>query len=154
MVDSPKGVTTPAQRFAVVSGTMIIFCALFSFIVFELASVGVIKDSAWTLVQANPTRVGLHFIFGMIWITSCAKFELSRRANLFIGMIFALLTFLGLFQLLGFLGVDGVANVSNFVDFISASFALYYGTLGARNPSVVIARQVNRLDDPTTLWWQ
>jgi hypothetical protein len=52
-------------------------------------------------------------------------------ANLAIGIVLGLVTVLGFFEGLGMLGMSGLADPDNFLHLMTATVALYFGSVAA-----------------------
>jgi hypothetical protein len=61
-------------------------------------------------------------------------------ANLVIGVVLGLVTVLGFFGGMGMLGMSGLADPDNFLHLITATLALYFGSVAARSTTDSAAR--------------
>ena len=123
---------TAAQRFAVLFGVVYLAVAVAGF---ALTGFSLTGHHAHTLVvfAVNPLHNYIHLALGVIWLAGAPRHSTARVANLVIGVVLGLVTVLGFFGGMGMLGMSGLADPDNFLHLITATLALYFGSVAARS---------------------
>lgn len=73
----------------------------------------------------------IHLFLAILWLACAPRHRAARVANLVIGVVLGLVTVLGFFGGMGMLGMAGLADPDNFLHLITATLALYFGSLAA-----------------------
>jgi hypothetical protein len=126
---------TPAQTVALVFGIVYL---LFGFIGFAVTGfsefAGQTYDRQLLIFALNPLHNIVHLAIGAVWLVSSSKHPSARRMNLIVGVVYALVTALGMGGLLKFLAISGWGAADNFLHLFTAIIGVYFGTAGAMGP--------------------
>jgi hypothetical protein len=83
------------------------------------------------LFMVNPLHNVVHLTIAAIWLLAASRHTAARVANLAIGTALGLVTVLGFAHVLMFLGIHSLGDPDNFLHLMSATLALYFGSIGA-----------------------
>ncbi len=83
------------------------------------------------LFMINPLHNLVHLALATAWLAASRRHATARIANLAIGTVLGLVTVLGFAHLLMFLGIHTLGDPDNFLHLITATLALYFGSIGA-----------------------
>jgi hypothetical protein len=83
------------------------------------------------LFMVNPLHNLVHLTIAVLWLGSAPCHRAARIANLTIGTTLGLVTVLGFAHVLMFLGIHTLGDPDNFLHLMSATLALYFGSIGA-----------------------
>ncbi|MCW2635279.1 MAG: hypothetical protein JWQ99_1646 [Blastococcus sp.] len=122
---------TPAQRFAGVFGAVYLVVAIAGFALTGFAGLGAGHEHTLVIFAVNPLHNYIHLFLAVGWLAAAPRHSTARLANLVIGVVLGLVTVLGFFGGLGMLGMSGLADPDNFLHLITASLALYFGSVAA-----------------------
>jgi hypothetical protein len=136
MTTSPTAPTrtaswTPAQRFAAVFGAVYLVVALAGFALTGFTGFGEGHEHRLVIFSVNPLHNYIHLVLAIGWLACAPRHATARLANLAIGVVLGLVTVLGFFGGMGMLGMSGLADPDNFLHLITASLALYFGSVAA-----------------------
>jgi hypothetical protein len=122
---------TPAQRFAGLFGAVYLLVAIAGFSLTGLTGFGEGHEHTLVIFAVNPLHNYIHLVLGVGWLVAAPRHSTARVANLVIGVVLGLVTVLGFFGGMGMLGMSGLADPDNFLHLITASLALYFGSVAA-----------------------
>jgi hypothetical protein len=81
--------------------------------------------------MVNPLHNTVHLALAATWLAAAPRHTTARIANLAIGSALGLVTVLGVAHVLMFLGIHSIGDPDNFLHLVSATLALYFGSIGA-----------------------
>ena len=122
---------TPAQRFALVFGVVYLAVSVAGFAVTGFSDFAGMHHAKLLVFAVNPLHNVIHLALALAWLASVASHRAARAANLVIGVVLGLVTVLGFVNGMGMLGMSGLADPDNFLHLITASLALYFGSVAA-----------------------
>ena len=131
---------TPAQRFAGVFGAVYLIVAISGFALTGLTGFGEGHEHTLVIFAVNPLHNYIHLVLAVGWLAAAPRHSTARVANLVIGVVLGLVTVLGFFGGMGMLGMSGLADPDNFLHLITASLALYFGSVAAGGTDAAPAR--------------
>jgi hypothetical protein len=124
--------TTPASIFAVAFGFAYLAGGIAGFAVTGFHGFADMDAPRLLgLFMVNPLHNLVHIAIGVAWICAAPWHRAARVANLAIGTTLGLVTVLGFAHALTFLGIHSLGDPDNFLHLISATLALYFGSVGA-----------------------
>jgi hypothetical protein len=130
-VRSALGAWTAAQRFAGVFGVLYLIVAIAGFALTGFAGFGEGHEHTLVIFAVNPLHNYIHLALAIGWLAAAPRHSAARLANLVFGVVLGLVTVLGFFGGMGMLGMSGLADPDNFLHLITASLALYFGSVAA-----------------------
>lgn len=142
----------PAQRFAMVFGITYLASAIAGYYMIGIKQYPLVPNGVLMIFGMNPLHISIHFLVGLIWIASAFSKRFSISVNIAFGVVFGLLTVLGLMNLLSFLGVTGLADPDNYLHLFTGTLGLFYGTVGARGSSELDLDEDAPLDTNSSTW--
>jgi hypothetical protein len=83
------------------------------------------------LFMVNPLHNVVHLTIAAVWLLAASRHTAARIANLALGTTLGLVTVLGFGHVLMFLGIHSLGDPDNFLHLVSATLALYFGSIGA-----------------------
>ena len=83
------------------------------------------------LFMVNPLHNVVHLAIAAVWLLAASWHTAARIANLALGTTLGLVTVLGFGHVLMFLGIHSLGDPDNFLHLVSATLALYFGSIGA-----------------------
>jgi hypothetical protein len=122
---------TPAQQFAGLFGAVYLVVAIAGFAVTGFSDFAGHHSHTLLIFAVNPLHNVIHLALAILWLASAPRHRAARVANLVIGVVLGLVTVLGFFGGMGMLGMAGLADPDNFLHLITATLALYFGSLAA-----------------------
>jgi len=122
---------TPAQQFAGVFGVVYLIVAIAGFAVTGFSDFAGHHAHTLLIFAVNPLHNLIHLAVAVLWLVCAPRRSAARVANLVIGVVLGLVTVLGFFGGMGMLGMAGLADPDNFLHLITATLALYFGSLAA-----------------------
>ena len=122
---------TPAQRFAAIFGAVYLVVAIAGFAVTGFSDFAGMHAHTLLIFAVNPLHNVIHLALAILWLACAPRHRAARVANLVIGVVLGLVTVLGFFGGMGMLGMAGLADPDNFLHLITATLALYFGSLAA-----------------------
>jgi hypothetical protein len=131
---------TPAQRFAGLFGVVYLVVAVAGFAVTGFSDFAGMHSHTLLIFAVNPLHNTIHLVLAIAWLACAPRHSTARLANLGIGVVLGLVTVLGFFGGMGMLGMSGIADPDNFLHLITATLALYFGSVAAGGPSSAAAR--------------
>jgi hypothetical protein len=126
---------TPAQRFAGLFGTVYLLVAIAGFALTGFTDFAGHHSHTLLIFAVNPLHNTIHLALAILWLVSAPRHSAARVANLVIGVVLGLVTVLGFFGGMGMLGMSGLADPDNFLHLITATLALYFGSVAAGTPA-------------------
>ncbi len=142
----------PAQRFAMVFGITYLASAIAGYFMIGIKQYPLVPNGVLMIFGMNPLHISIHFLVGLIWIASAFSKRFSILVNIAFGVVFGLLTVLGLMNLLSFLGVTGLADPDNYLHLFTGTLGLFYGTVGARGSSALDLEEDAPIDSTSATW--
>lgn len=134
MTTTPRGMS-PAQTFALVLGVVYLLVGFVGFAVTGFSEfAGPTFDRELLIFAINPLHNLVHLATGAVWLVSSGKHVHARKANLTLGVLYAVVTVLGMAGLLGFLAISGWGAADNFLHLVTSILAVYFGSAGAMGP--------------------
>jgi hypothetical protein len=85
------------------------------------------------LFMVNPLHNLVHIAFAAVWLAAAPWHSAARTANLVLGTVLGLVTVLGFAHVLKFLCIQSIGDPDNFLHLVSATLALYFGSVGAES---------------------
>jgi len=136
-VSAPTGLRswTAAQRFAGVFGAVYLVVALAGFALTGFSDFAGHHSHTLLIFAVNPLHNTIHLALAIAWLAAAPRHRAARVVNLVIGVVLGLVTVLGFFEGLGMLGMSGLADPDNFLHLITATLALYFGSVAAGTPA-------------------
>ena len=131
---------TPAQRFAALFGVVYLAVAIAGFALTGVTGFGEGHEHTLVIFAVNPLHNYIHLFLAVLWLAAAPRHGTARVANLVIGVVLGLVTVLGFFGGMGMLGMSGLADPDNFLHLITATLALYFGSLAAGTDRTATAR--------------
>lgn len=125
---------TPAQRFAGLFGAVYLVVAIAGFAVTGFSDFAGHHSHTLLIFAVNPLHNAIHLVLALAWLAAAPRHGAARVANLAIGVVLGLVTVLGFFDGMGMLGMSGLADPDNFLHLITATLALYFGSVAAGAP--------------------
>lgn len=122
---------TPAQRFAALFGAVYLAVAVAGFAVTGFSDFAGMHSHTLVIFAVNPLHNTIHLVLAIAWLACAPRHAAARSANLAIGVVLGLVTVLGFVGGMGMLGMSGIADPDNFLHLITATLALYFGSLAA-----------------------
>lgn len=123
---------TPAQTFALVFGAVYLLVGLVGFAVTGFDNfAGKTFDDELIIFALNPLHNIVHIGVGALWLGAAAKHETAKGVNMLIGVVYGLVTILGMAGALKFLAIEGGGAPDNFLHLASSLLAIYFGSAGA-----------------------
>ncbi len=122
---------SPAQKFAGLFGAVYLVVAVAGFAITGFSDFAGHHSHTLLIFAVNPLHNSIHLALAILWLACAPRHGAARVANLVIGVVLGLVTVLGFFGGLGFLGMSGLADPDNFLHLITATLALYYGSVAA-----------------------
>jgi hypothetical protein len=122
---------TPAQRFAALFGAVYLVVAIAGFAVTGFSDFAGMHSHTLLIFAVNPLHNTIHLVLGLAWLACAPRHATARLANLGVGLVLGLVTVLGFFGGMGMLGMSGIADPDNFLHLITATLALYFGSVAA-----------------------
>jgi hypothetical protein len=122
---------TPAQQFAGIFGAVYLAVAVAGFAITGFSDFAGHHSHTLVIFAVNPLHNVIHLVLAVLWLASAPRHGAARVANLVIGVILGLVTVLGFFGGMGMLGMSGLADPDNFLHLITATLALYFGSVAA-----------------------
>ena len=130
---APSGLRswTPAQRFAGLFGAVYLVVAIAGFALTGFSDFAGHHSHTLLIFAVNPLHNTIHLVLAIVWLAAAPRHRTARAANLALGVVLGLVTVLGFFEGLGMLGMSGLADPDNFLHLITATLALYFGSVAA-----------------------
>jgi len=129
---SAREVFTPARAFAVVFGFSYLAVGVVGFYFTGFHGFAAMDGPKLLGVfMINPLHNLVHIALGAAWLVGSRTHQAARLVNLAIGGLLGLVTVLGFAHCLMFLGIPDLGAPDNFLHLLSATLALYFGSLGA-----------------------
>lgn len=126
---------TPAQIVALALGVVYLLVGFIGFAATGLSGFAAPTfDRKLAIFAVNPLHNIVHLATGGVWLVSSGSHLSARRANLTIGLVYAVVTALGMLGFLEFLAISGWGAADNWLHLITAVVAVYFGTAGALGP--------------------
>ena len=122
---------TPAQRFAALFGAVYLAVAIAGFALTGFTGFGEGHEHTLVIFAVNPLHNYIHLFLAIGWLAAAPRHRTARVANLVFGVVLGLVTVLGFFGGMGMLGMSGLADPDNFLHLMTASLALYFGSVAA-----------------------
>jgi hypothetical protein len=122
---------TPAQKFAGVFGVVYLLVGIAGFAVTGFSDFAGHHSHTLLIFAVNPLHNVIHLALGILWLACAPRHRAARGANVVIGVVLGLVTVLGFFGGMGMLGMAGLADPDNFLHLITATLALYFGSVAA-----------------------
>jgi hypothetical protein len=126
---------TPAQRFAAFFGAVYLVVAVAGFAVTGFSDFAGMHSHTLLIFAVNPLHNTIHLVLALAWLACAFRHGTARVANLGIGVVLGLVTVLGFVGGMGMLGMAGIADPDNFLHLITATLALYFGSVAAGGPA-------------------
>ena len=132
-LSAPSGLRawTPAQKFAALFGAVYLVVAIAGFAVTGFSDFAGHHSHTLLIFAVNPLHNVIHLAVALLWLACAPRHGAARVANLVIGVVLGLVTVLGFFGGMGMLGMAGLADPDNFLHLITATLALYFGSVAA-----------------------
>jgi hypothetical protein len=131
---------TAAQRFAALFGALYLVVAIAGFALTGFSDFAGTHSHTLVIFAVNPLHNTVHLLLAIVWLSSAPRHRAARAVNLGLGVVFGLVTVLGFFGGLGMLGMAGLADPDNFLHLITATLALYFGSVAAGTPEEAASR--------------
>ena len=131
---------TPAQRFAGIFGAVYLVVALAGFALTGFSDFAGHHSHTLLIFAVNPLHNTIHLALAILWLATAPRHRAARVANLVIGVVLGLVTVLGFVGGMEVLGMDGLADPDNFLHLITATLALYFGSVAAGTDRTETAR--------------
>jgi hypothetical protein len=130
---APTGLAawSPAQKFAGLFGVVYLLVAIAGFAVTGFSDFAGHHAHTLLIFAVNPLHNAIHLALAILWLACAPRHRAARVANLVIGVVLGLVTVLGFFGGMGMLGMAGLADPDNFLHLITATLALYFGSVAA-----------------------
>lgn len=126
---------TPAQVVALALGVVYLAVAFIGFAATGFSDfAGHTFDQKLLIFALNPLHNIVHLGTGAAWLVASGRHEAARRVNLTLGLVYAVVTVLGMLGLLKFLAISGWGAADNWLHLVTAVVAVYFGTAGALGP--------------------
>ena len=122
---------TPAQKFAALFGVVYLLVGIAGFAVTGFSDFAGMHAHKLVIFAVNPLHNIIHVVLAIVWLASVPRARTARLADLAIGAVLGLVTVLGFFGGMGMLGMSGLADPDNFLHLITATLALYFGSMAA-----------------------
>jgi len=123
---------SPARIFALLFGTTYLAAGLGGFAITGFHGFASMEGPRLLgLFMINPMHNLVHLTLAAVWLLASRQHGSARIANLAIGTVLGLVTVLGFAHLLMFLGIHTLGDPDNFLHLVSATLALYFGSVGA-----------------------
>jgi hypothetical protein len=122
---------SPAQKFAGLFGALYLVVAVAGFAVTGFSDFAGHHSHTLLIFAVNPLHNAIHLALAILWLACAPRHAAARIANLVIGVVLGLVTVLGFFGGMGMLGMSGLADPDNFLHLITATLALYFGSVAA-----------------------
>jgi hypothetical protein len=122
---------TPAQQFAGIFGTVYLLVAIAGFALTGFSDFAGHHSHTLLIFAVNPLHNSIHLVLAILWLACTPRHRAARVANLVIGVVLGLVTVLGFVGGMGMLGMSGLADPDNFLHLITATLALYFGSVAA-----------------------
>lgn len=122
---------TSAQRFAGLFGAAYLVVALAGFALTGFSDFAGHHSETLLIFAVNPLHNTIHLVLAIAWLAAALRHRTARLANLALGVVFGLVTVLGFFGGLGMLGMAGMGDPDNFLHLVTATLALYFGSVAA-----------------------
>jgi hypothetical protein len=122
---------SPAQRFAAAFGAVYLLVGAAGFAVTGFSDFAGMDHHKLVIFAVNPLHNVIHVALGLAWLVAAPRHRFARLANLVIGGVLGLVTVLGFVGGMGMLGMSGLADPDNFLHLITATLALYFGSMAA-----------------------
>jgi hypothetical protein len=122
---------TPAQRFAGLFGVVYLLVAIAGFALTGFSDFAGHDSHTLLIFAVNPLHNTIHLALAIAWLAAAPRHSAARLVNVVIGVVLGLVTVLGFFGGLGMLGMSGLADPDNFLHLITATLALYFGSVAA-----------------------
>jgi len=132
---APARTWTPAQKFAALFGTVYLLVAVAGFAVTGFSDFTGMHSHKLLIFAVNPLHNVIHLVLALVWLAAAPRARAARAADLVLGAVLGLVTVLGFFGGMGMLGMSGLADPDNFLHLITATLALYFGSMAVA-PSV------------------
>jgi hypothetical protein len=120
---------TPAQKFAALFGVVYLLVGVAGFAVTGFSDFAGMHSHKLVIFAVNPLHNIIHVVLAIVWLASVPRARTARLADLAIGVVLGLVTVLGFFGGMGMLGMSGLADPDNFLHLITATLALYFGSM-------------------------
>jgi hypothetical protein len=125
---------TPASIFALVFGIAYLAAGIAGFAVTGLDGFARMEGPRlFGLFMVNPLHNVVHIVIAAIWLAAAPRHATARAANLALGTLLGLVTVLGFAHVLKFLCIHSIGDPDNFLHLVSATLALYFGSVGAES---------------------
>jgi hypothetical protein len=130
---APTGLAawSPAQKFAGLFGVVYLLVAVAGFAVTGFSDFAGHHSHTLLIFAVNPLHNCIHLVLAILWLACAPRHSAARIANLVIGVVLGLVTVLGFVGGMGMLGMSGLADPDNFLHLITATLALYFGSVAA-----------------------
>jgi hypothetical protein len=122
---------TPAQQFAGIFGAVYLLVAVAGFAITGFSDFAGHHSHTLLIFAVNPLHNTIHLVLAILWLAAAPRHRAARVANLVIGVVLGLVTVLGFVGGMGMLGMSGLADPDNFLHLITATLALYFGSVAA-----------------------
>ena len=123
---------TPARAFAAIFGLTYLAVGVVGFFFTGFHGFAAMNGPKLLGVfMVNPLHNLVHIALGAAWLVAARSHHRARLVNLAIGGLLGLVTVLGFAHFLMFLGIPDLGAPDNFLHLLSATLALYFGSLGA-----------------------
>ncbi|MGH8960470.1 MAG: DUF4383 domain-containing protein [Jatrophihabitantaceae bacterium] len=123
---------SPASIFAVVFGIAYLATGIAGFAVTGFSGFASMDGPRLLgLFMVNPLHNLVHIAIAAVWLVTAPWHQAARIANLAIGTTLGLVTVLGFAHVLTFLSIHSLGDPDNFLHLMSATLALYFGSIGA-----------------------
>jgi hypothetical protein len=122
---------TAAQRFAGLFGAVYVLVAAAGFALTGVTDFAGHHAHTLLIFSVNPLHNLIHLVLGLAWLVAARRHDTARVVNLAIGIVLGLVTVIGFVGGMGMLGMSGLADPDNFLHLITASLALYFGSVAA-----------------------
>jgi Domain of unknown function (DUF4383) len=126
---APARTWTAAQKFAALFGAGYLVVAVAGFAVTGFSDFAGMHAHKLVIFAVNPLHNVIHLVLALAWLASVPRARVARLVNLAIGVVLGLVTLLGFFGGMGMLGMSGLADPDNFLHLITATLALYFGSM-------------------------
>ena len=130
---------TPAQRFAGLFGVVYLVVAVAGFAVTGFSDFAGHHSHTLLIFAVNPLHNTIHLVLAIAWLAAAPRHSAARVVNVVIGVVLGLVTVLGFFGGLGMLGMSGLADPDNFLHLITATLALYFGSVAAGTSGTAVS---------------
>jgi hypothetical protein len=139
---------TPAQRFAACFGVVYLAVGVAGFAVTGVDDFTGMHHHTLLIFAVNPLHNIIHVALALAWLLSAPWHRAARAANLTMGVVLGLVTFLGFVDGMAVLGMSGLADPDNFLHLATATLSLYFGSVAAGSP----ATAGEKADTDTSEW--